>query len=205
MNWPLAALRRLLGLLYGSAPETRGDHDGLPGLENNRRQERNIGPHPANDVLLEIEQIALETYAAHNLPTRQGEYGKGPRGKVWKFIGESLSAEERWSLALEKGSTAGWQFMALEDLGSGERDASGDLARASDMLRTCKALRSSLQVTMSLTFPEDVERAIRLGASWHRSQLLAERKDAGGLRFKVATGRRRQPSGAKSPASQSPL
>lgn len=135
----------------------------------------------------EIEHSALDIYAAHGLPTRPGEYARRPRARKWNFIGEGLTAEERWRLALENGSTTGWKFRALEDLGGETRDPAGELAKASEMLTVCRILRTRVGATGPSGLAGELERAIRLGANWHYTSLLRDRRRAGGLRFEIVS------------------
>lgn len=199
-----AILANVLGRLYGGTSGRRGYNPEPYDFPDRDPEVKAQAQSAIHSLLSDIELGALETYAAHELPTRPGQYATSPRGKGWKFVGENLSAEERWSLALENGSTAGWKFKALEDLGAGEIDDSGDLAKASDILRACRTLKDSLQTNASPTFADDLERAIRLGADWQQNRLVAERKDSGGLRFNAATpSKPARPSGSKARPSVS--
>lgn len=111
--------------------------------------------------LAEIEAEALRTYARHGLPTRPGHYRRGPRAKAWTWLGETLSPEARWTLALAHPAGRGWRFGALEALGA--RDDRPDVARAAQALSDCRVVRDGLN---GETTAETIEAALRLGLAF---------------------------------------
>lgn len=95
-----------------------------------------------SDRLTAIETAALAAYAAHGLPTAPGHYRKGPRAKVWTFLGVDIPPEARWAMVLEKPPETGWRHGALEAIGG--HDRSPAVQAASRALTACRALRDQL-------------------------------------------------------------
>jgi hypothetical protein len=140
-------------------------------------------PAPVHALLDEIEASAIETYRLHGLPTRLGQYARSRRGKQWKFVAETLTAEERWELFLANDSRKGWRFASLEELGAQDPDGPSDLRKAADLLTACRSLRLSLGGRSTTSSAEDIETALRLGSDWRVIELALSRHRTGGLKL----------------------
>ncbi|WGM45604.1 hypothetical protein KOAAANKH_00467 [Brevundimonas sp. NIBR10] len=138
------------------------------------RRERVPDDTPAARLLSEIEAGALAVYAAHDLPTRPGQYARSPRATGWRYLADDLTAEERWALVLAQKDGSGWRFGSLEDIGD-QPDSPPDLKEASLMLRDCHTLRTRLAERSGPDFANDVETAIDLGMAWRQLQLSPPR------------------------------
>ena len=121
-----------------------------------------------NDLLEKIEETALAVYAANGLPVRRGHYEFSPRTKRWRFLSESLSPEERWTLALTKPANTGWRFAILEHLGA---DATvPEVVSAARLLASARRLKSGLPDGNPALMRADLEDAIQVGAEWRLLQ-----------------------------------
>jgi hypothetical protein len=123
---------------------------------------------PISALLAEIEAGALATYAAHGLPDQKGHYARSAKSPQWRFVSETLTAEERWALVTAQKPGSTWRFGALEDLGD-QADSPPDLQRAGRILRACRQLRTRL-AEGGLGLGEDLEAALRLGVEWQALQ-----------------------------------
>jgi len=101
------------------------------------------------DRLAAIEAAALAAYAAHGLPTAPGHYRKGPRAKVWTFLGADIEPEARWAMVLERPPEKGWRHGALEAIGGHHRTPA--VQAASRTLTACRALRGQLATGESVS------------------------------------------------------
>jgi len=140
-------------------------------------------PQPVHALLDEIEAAALAIYLAHGLPTRIGQYARSARSRTWKFVAETLSAEERWALFLANDTGKGWRFASLEELGLTEVNGSADLRRASELLTACRSLRSGLNGEGTTSRADDIETALRLGSEWRLIEMLLTRSRDGPLKL----------------------
>lgn len=159
-------LRRLARRHGPQAPQPVFDAEqsGQPAVDRSRVLDR----------LAAVEAAALDIYAANGLPVLAGQYAKAPQGHRWTFIGADLSAQQRWSMVLEEGSTKGWRFRSLEQLGAEDEPEGSTLSRASEMLVACRRLRTTL-ATASPSLADDIEAALELGAWWeHRRASAAD-------------------------------
>tara|TARA_R110002124_G_scaffold143613_1_gene308399 strand:- start:1093 stop:1728 length:636 start_codon:yes stop_codon:yes gene_type:complete len=111
-----------------------------------------------------IEQAALAVYRRHGLPVQAGDYRRGPRGKRWTFIGDTLSPEERWAAIIERPPEKGWRHARLEDIGGFETAPA--LVEASRLLVRCRYLRGRLYGLLPGDPAQDLLAAIDLGAAW---------------------------------------
>lgn len=127
-------------------------------------------------VMAKVEKLALKVYGEFGLPTEPGHYRRGPGSDHWVYLGEHLDAETRWAMILEMPTEAGWRYATLEDIGR-YPDAPTELRAASNLLATCRHLKSRLMGGEPGNPGEDVETAIRLGVDWRELQdLLAWRE-----------------------------
>ncbi|MBX9616326.1 MAG: hypothetical protein K2X25_12080 [Caulobacteraceae bacterium] len=126
-------------------------------------------------VMAEVEALALRIYGAHDLPTRPGHYRRGPDAGTWVYLGEQVDPDLRWAMVLEMPPEAGWRYATLEDIGRFP-GAPADLRAASELLATCRHLKSRLAGREPGHPGDDLETAIRLGASWRGlTDALAQR------------------------------
>jgi len=116
-------------------------------------------------LLEDIETAALAVYARHGLPTRSGHYARSRRRAAWKFLGESLTPEERWALVLAQDQKAGARFARIEELGALTSE-DPELIWASNILERCARLRSLVALSSSPDLAGALEVAIGLGAEW---------------------------------------
>jgi hypothetical protein len=123
---------------------------------------RPAAEHDALDPLLdEIETVALSVYEAHGLPTDRGHYARSPRTKIWKFIAEDLTPEERFALVQANPPERGWRFGQLGDLGRLSQNP--DLKAAAELLDGAARLRVLRRRPVT---PDDLAEVVRLGAAW---------------------------------------
>ncbi len=135
-------------------------------------------------IMAEVEALALQIYGVHGLPTQPGHYRRGPNADAWLFLGEHVEADLRWAMVLEMPPEAGWRYATLEDIGR-FKGAPSDLRAASNLLATCRHLKSRLHGREAGHPGDDIETAIRLGADWRALQdALAHR---GKSRLKLTT------------------
>lgn len=116
-------------------------------------------------VMAEVEALALKIYGAHGLPTQPGHYRRGPNADAWLFLGEHVDADLRWAMVLDMPPEQGWRYATLEDIGR-FRGAPPELRAASNLLATCRHLKSRLAGREPGNPGDDIETAIRLGADW---------------------------------------
>ncbi|QTC91197.1 hypothetical protein [Brevundimonas goettingensis] len=173
---PLGFARRLLASRPG-----RVDHSPVLIEDPWSIQGEPTAPQPVHTLLNQIEAAALSVYEKHGLPTRVGQYARSARGRTWKFVAETLNAEERWALFLANDSGKGWRFASLEDLGLMEPNESAETRRASELLAACQTLRSSLTGQGTTSRADDIETALRLGSEWRLIELTLSRKRDGPL------------------------
>jgi hypothetical protein len=124
-----------------------------------------LGETPLSPLLSEIEASASAVFARHGLPDRLGHYAHSPKVEGWRFLSETLTAEERWSLVNAQREGSGWRFGTLEDL-LDQPDRPAPVRQAADLLRLCRRLRGAVASSTSAAPAEDLEAAIRLGAAW---------------------------------------
>ena len=122
---------------------------------------------PVSLLLSEIEAGACAIYARHGLPDRPGHYARSQQTKVWRFLSETLTAEERWTLVTAQRPGSAWRFGTLDDLGD-QADSPPEVRRAARMLSQCRRLRARLREGGGLSLAEDLEAAIRLGMEWRQ-------------------------------------
>lgn len=121
---------------------------------------------PAISLLLsEIEASACAIYARHGLPDRPGHYARSQQTKVWRFLSDTLTAEERWAMVVAQRPGSAWRFGTLDDLGD-QPDNPPEVRRAAWMLNQCRTLRARLRQGGGASLAEDLETAIRLGSEW---------------------------------------
>jgi hypothetical protein len=124
-------------------------------------------PHPLVAFVDAMEKTAVTVYAAHGLPDQTGHYGRSPRDRQWRFIGQYLNANERWALAL---ANPGWRFTSLEYLGDAE-GADPALKTAARLLQGCTRIRAGLASGgWSKAEADRLEEAVRLGMIWQDIQ-----------------------------------
>ena len=129
-------------------------------------------------VMAKVEKLAFKVYAEYGLPTEPGHYRRGPTSDSWVYLGQHLDAETRWAMIMEMPPEAGWRYATLEDLGR-YPGAPAELRAASNLLATCRHLRSRLAGGEAGNPGEDIEAAIRLGVDWRELQdLLSWRESA---------------------------
>ncbi len=159
-SWRRFFLRiaRTLGVRTGPAPEP----DAIEDDWGSNPQSSDSGP--LDRLLLDIERDALAVYAANDLPTRTGHYARAPGDRIWQFVAERMTPEDRWGLLDEYPPQDGWRFATLQKLGRYEPDGSPTVAAAA-LLDDCFTLRDSPQARQEATMLL-LERSIRLGAAW---------------------------------------
>ncbi len=129
----------------------------------------------AQPLMAQVEAQALRIYGAHGLPTQPGHYRRGPDAEAWLYLGEHVDADLRWAMVLDMPPEAGWRYATLEDIGR-FRGAPADLSAASNLLATCRHLKSRLAGREPGHPGDDLETAIRLGADWRAlTDALAQR------------------------------
>ncbi len=116
-------------------------------------------------VMAEVEALALNIYRAHGLPTQPGHYRRGPTSDNWLYLGEQVDTNMRWAMVLDMPPEQGWRYATLEDIGRFD-GAPADLRAASNLLATCRHLKSRLHGREAGNTGDDIETAIRLGADW---------------------------------------
>lgn len=127
-------------------------------------------------VMAKVEKLAFKVYGEYGLPTEPGHYRRAPGADGWVYLGEHLDAGTRWAMILEMPPEAGWRYATLEDLGR-YPGAPTELRAASNLLATCRHLKSRLAGREPGNAGEDIEIAIRLGVDWRELQdLLAWRE-----------------------------
>lgn len=97
-------------------------------------------------LLAEIEQGALDVFARHGLPARQGLYRREATGTDWLLMESPSSPEARWREILERPPEAGYRYHSLADVGRAERPdvpevqvAATTLDRSADLGRLLSA------------------------------------------------------------------
>lgn len=125
-------------------------------------------------IMAKVEKLALQVYGDHGLPTQPGHYRRGPDSDGWVFLGEQVDAELRWAMILHNPPEAGWRYATLEDLGR-IPGAPTELQAASNLLATCRHLKSRLLGREPGEPGDDIETAIRLGVDWRELQDLISR------------------------------
>ena len=135
-------------------------------------------PARSFELLLRIEQAALEVYASHGLPTSQGHYRRGRRARSWTFLGDHLTPEDRWALLIEHPPEQGWRYGLLADIG---KTGGPDVRAASALLSECAGLRNGLSAPVGDNLADLLDSAIRLGAGWHA--LESDRSNIGTSRL----------------------
>jgi len=125
----------------------------------------NLGDTSLDRMLGEIEATACTVYARHGLPDRLGSYARSPKTGTWRFLSESMTAEERWALVLAQKDSSAWRFGLLHDVGDDGANPL-ELRGAAQVLRLCHQMRSDLGSLGRLGLSETLEAAINLGAAW---------------------------------------
>lgn len=121
-------------------------------------------------MLAGIEAAACEVYARHDLPSLPGHYARSPKAKGWRFLSETLTAEERWALVLAQKDGSLWRFGSLEDMGD-HPDSPLEVRHAAEAMRACHSLRARLNEDDKSDLEEILETAIRLGAAWRQMEI----------------------------------
>lgn len=152
------------GLISAFRQEPAAGPDGDPADQEPRRPQRPPIDTRLDDRLSGIEQAALTVYRKHGLPVQAGDYRRGPRGKRWTFIGDTLTPEERWAAVVEHPPEKGWRHARLEDIGGHETAPA--VVEASRLLVRCRYLRGRLYGLLPGDPAQDLLAAIDLGAAW---------------------------------------
>jgi len=152
------------GLVAAVSAPTVLDQDEGPSDDGPRRPQLPPIDGRLDERLSGIEQAALAVYHNHGLPVQAGDYRRGPRGKRWTFIGDSLTPEERWAAIVEHPPEKGWRHARLEDIGGFETTPA--LVDASRLLVRCRYLRGRLYGLLPGDPAQDLLAAIDLGAAW---------------------------------------
>ncbi len=121
---------------------------------------------PILPAIAEVEDTALQVYAAHGLPVRHGHYQRAPGALEWTWLAEELPADVRFAMILERPPEHGWRYATLEDLGR-YPGASPELSAAAGLLGGCRHLKDRLSGREPGDLGGDIQAAIRLGARWH--------------------------------------
>lgn len=117
-------------------------------------------------LIAHIEACALAVYSANDLPIRPGHYAKSRQGQGWRFLAETLTAEERWALIEANADDPTYLFGTLEDLGAKGCDPASPVGQASYVLKECRAARMACRAGSQQTSAQSLESAIRLGRKW---------------------------------------
>jgi hypothetical protein len=133
-------------------------------------------------IMAKVEKLALQVYGDHGLPIQPGHYRRGPGSTDWVFLGEYVDAEIRWAMILENPPEAGWRYATLEDLGRAP-GGPAELQAASNLLATCRHLKSRLLGREPGEVGDDIETAIRLGVDWRELQDLISWREASRLKL----------------------
>jgi hypothetical protein len=133
-------------------------------------------------IMAKVEKLALQVYADNHLPTQPGHYRRGPSADAWVFLGEHLDAEVRWAMILSNSPEDGWRYATLEDIGR-YPGASLELQAASNLLATCRHLKSRLLGREPGEPGDDIETAIRLGVDWRELQDLISWRETARLKL----------------------
>ena len=152
------------GLVTALGTGAGPDQDETPAEDGPRRPQRPPIDGRLDERLSGIEQAALAVYHKHGLPVQAGDYRRGPRGKRWTFIGDTLTPEERWAAIVERPPEKGWRHARLEDIGGFETIPA--LVDASRLLVRCRYLRGRLYGLLPGDPAQDLLAAIDLGAAW---------------------------------------
>jgi|VirMetMinimDraft_7_1064189.scaffolds.fasta_scaffold03838_6 hypothetical protein len=152
------------GLVAAVSTPTVQDQGEAPVDDGPRRPQRPPIDGRLDERLSGIEQAALAVYRKHGLPAQAGDYRRGPRGKRWTFIGDTLTPEERWAEIVERPPEKGWRHARLEDIGAFETTPA--LVEASRLLVRCRYLRGRLYGLLPGDPAQDLLAAIDLGAAW---------------------------------------
>ena len=113
-------------------------------------------------LIAEMEAAARAVYARHGLPVEPGQYARSAKTGDWRYLADTLTAEERWALVLAQKPQSGWRFGALPDLGDQDGNPA-EVQRAARILRSCDQIRSRVR---SGAAAAGIEAAIRLGTDW---------------------------------------
>lgn len=133
-------------------------------------------------IMVKVEKLAFQIYQDYGLPTQPGHYRRGPSADEWVFLGEHVSAEWRWAMVLEHPPEEGWRYATLEDIGR-YPGAPTELLAASNLLATCRHLKSRLAGTEPGEPGNDIETAIRLGVDWRELQDLISWRESAKLKL----------------------
>lgn len=133
-------------------------------------------------VMAKVEKLALQVYADYGLPTQPGHYRRGPSGDGWVYLGEHIDAEMRWSMLLASPPEEGWRYATLEDIGRFP-GAPAELLAASNLLATCRHLKSRLVGREAGDPGDDIETAIGLGVDWRELQDLISWRETSKLKL----------------------
>ncbi len=149
-------------------------------------------------IIAEIEASALEVYAAHGLPTRQGHYQRAPGAEEWVWLAEELPADLRWAMVLERPPEHGWRYATLEDIGRFP-GASAELRAAANLLGQCRHLKDRLLGREPGEPGEDIQTAIRLGFEWHALRDAMAWKETARLKLTTPSDALPEPEAAAVP------
>lgn len=144
-------------------------------------------------IMAKVEKLALQVYGAHHLPVEPGHYRRGPSEEGWIFLGEHVDAEMRWAMVLQHPPEDGWRYATLEDIGRFP-GAPAEILAASNLLATCRHLKSRLLGREPGNPGDDIETAIRLGVDWRELQdLIRWRGESAKLRLMTPSDALPQP------------
>lgn len=152
------------GLVTAVGAGTGSDLTDDPADDGPQRPKRPPIDMRLDERLSGIEQAALAVYHRHGLPVQGGDYRRGPRGKRWTFIGDTLTPEQRWAEIVERPPEKGWRHARLEDIGGFETTPA--VIEASRLLVRCRYLRGRLYGLLPGDPAQDLLAAIDLGAAW---------------------------------------
>lgn len=159
-------------------------------------------PSPSSQVLVRIEQTALEIYESHGLPTAPGHYRRARRARFWTFLGEHLTPEARWALLLDCPPEQGWRYGTLADIG---RTGSPDIRAASALLTQCAHLQTWLAASGRGDPLEMMEQAIRLGVDWRALENTRSKTGTARLRLTAPDDTIKLPDRVKRPGRKKSL
>lgn len=147
-------------------------------------------------IMAKVEKLAFQIYAEHGLPTQPGHYRRGPADETWTYLGEHVDAQMRWAMVLAHPPEEGWRYASLEDIGR-YPGAPAELQAASNLLATCRHLKSRLLGREPGEPGDDIETAIRLGVDWKELQELIRWRETSKLKLT-------KPSDALAPPAPEP-
>jgi len=119
-------------------------------------------PEGLGEQIEAAQNLALEIYRQHGLPTEDGSYvRRGPHAQ-WEKLPDNLTPTEKWELLNEAPIKAGWRFVVRA--GIGRHSEFEDVQRAAYLLTACDGLADKLK-GHSPTTPQDVVEAMQLASA----------------------------------------